>query len=337
MSEKPRGWLSNLPGDARRRHRLRVSILLLLAVGPGLYGWLTQPRAQEAPTLVGPSIVVLANQRNVAATVNMVLSEGSGGQSSELRMSILPTSKVTGPVTLTVELDDFPAGVTGEDGTPEQLPVIHAPAGNPVFGSPPEAAPTPAAHYADYAVIEPLGQLTPAQITVIARHTQIGEASQGAQLRVAFPDLIGEAPGPNPSVGYPLQDLYTGQIQASQLSSGQAYPLALQAGKSTFSAAGTGLAGYQSVAGDSPLLLGSMWAWNGINDATVLAVNVATQDREQYKVFLSGIALGVAGGAVIALLLELIPPEPADQGALTEGASGAAKSPETGTEPRPPG
>jgi hypothetical protein len=301
-----------LAGDARRRHWLRVSLLLILVVVPGLYGWLNRPPVQEAPDLVGPSVVVLANQSGVAATVNMVLSVGLGDdeRSSKLQLTVLPTSNISGTVRLTVELNDFPSGTKGASGTPRNLPVIQAPGPDSVYGSLAQAAPSPPPGYQDYAVTEPAAPMAPTIITIVAEKATIGEAEKGAQLRVAFPDLVGEAPGANPSVGYPLQYLYSG-AGASQGSSGNGYPLALQAGTSTFSAGGTRLSDYQILTGDSPVLLGSGWHWNGVNDVTVLAANVGTEDQQQHDLFYSGIALGLAAGAVIALLVELIPAESA--------------------------
>jgi hypothetical protein len=289
-----------------------VFLLLILVIAPGTYGFLNLPSAQEAPDLVGPSIVVLASQPGVAATVNMVLSAGLGaaGQSSKLQLTVLPASSISAPVTLTVELNDFPSGTTGVSGTPQKLPLIQAPAANSSYGSLAEAAPSPPAGYQDYAVTERFASTRPAIITIMARKANIGEATAGAQLRVAFPVLVGEAPGANPSVGYPLQYLYSG-AQAPQPSSATGYPLALQAGTSMFSAGSTRLSDYQILAGDSPLQLGLDWRWDGVNDVTVLAANVATEDRQQDDVFYAGVALGLAAGAVISLLVELIPVESA--------------------------
>ena len=88
------------------------------------------------------------------------------------------------------------------------------------------------------------------------------------------------------------------------------YPVALQAGMSSF----TGgprllLYRYQVLAGDSPVPLGTSWAWYQISGAEVLAADLAGVDVQQNHLFYSGIAFGVAAGALISLLMEVIPVE----------------------------
>jgi hypothetical protein len=295
-------------GKRHWRHWVRVLLLLILVVVPGTYGFRNLPRTPEAPELIGPSIVVLASQARVAATVNMVLSVGLGadGQSSQLQLTVLPASGINLPLTLTVELNDFPAGTTGVSGTQPKLPVIQAPAATSPYSSLAEAAPPPPEGYQDYAVTEPITSTStpPPPITIMAPNTPIGEATAGAQLRVAFPDLVGEAPGANPSAGYQLGSLYSG-AQASKSATTVGYPLALQAGTSWFKPGGIRLADYQILAGDSPVPLGGDWRWAGVNDVTVLAANVGIEDKNQDNVFYAGVALGLAAGAVITLLVEL--------------------------------
>jgi hypothetical protein len=298
-----------LVATPRRRHWTRVGLCLILVVGPGLYGWLYRPSPQEAPELVGPKIAILSDQRDVAATVNMTLSvdPGQAGQSSKLQIAIVPTS-ISRSAMLTVELDDFPSRTKLILG-PSQLSVIHPPATNPAFGTLLQASPT-AVGYSDYVVTgHSIGPNSPALITILTQETQdkpFGEAVKGAQLRVTFPALEGETPGANPSTPLQFQDLYSG----AQASSGSGYPLALQAGMNTFTFQGTNLSDYQFLAGDSPVPLNTEWSWDGINDVTALAANVATQDADQRHLFYSGVAFGIAAGAVISFLLELIPADP---------------------------
>jgi hypothetical protein len=313
-------------GDAGKRpwrHWVRVLLLLILVVVPGIYGFRNLPSAPEAPELIGPSIVVLASQPRVAATVNMVLSVGLGadGQSSQLQLTVLPASSING-LTLTVELNDFPAGTTGVSGAPQQLPVIQAPTAASPYSSLAEAAPPPPTGYQDYAVTEKITSTPPPPITIMAPNAQIGEATAGAQLRVAFPDLVGEAPGATPSGGYPLQFLYSG-AQASPSSPATGYPLALQAGTSWFKPGGIRLADYQVLAGDSPVPLGGDWRWAGVNEVTVLAANVGIQDKDQDTVFYAGVALGLATGALISLLVELFWDKPEKKKPGQPPASGA--------------
>jgi hypothetical protein len=296
----PFRWLASTP---QHRHWTRVGLCLILVVGPALYGALSWPGTPEAPDPVGPKVVILADQP-LAATVNMALSVA--GQSSELQLTILPTSKITSSVMLTVQLDNFPAGTTGTAGTPKQLPVIHA-AANSALASPLQAAPQSPTGYQDYAVNGMIpDQTTPAKINIMTTEKPVGEAISGAQLRVTFPALVGETAGANPSASIPFQSLYTG----AQASSGSGYPLALQAGTATFTFQGTPLSDYQFLAGDSPIPLGSQWFWDGINDVTALAANIGTQDADQTQVFICGVAFGVAAGALISFFLELIPADP---------------------------
>lgn len=299
-------------GASRRRHRIRVVVLGSFVAVPLLAGWLIRPRVQEVPNVVGPSVVVLASQPGVAATVNATLSLDHGHEShaSELQLQLLATSKISGTVGLTVELNDFPSGTTVAGA---RIVPVRPPAAGSVSAALPVAAVPYPPGYRDYAVPAALTRLknsSPALTTItILAPKPIGEDSRGAQLRVAFPVLRGEGPGANASAVYQIQDLFPG---ASSLpGSGQGHPVALQAGRSTFSAAGISLASYQILAGDPPTLLSTKsWAWDGINDATVLAANVHTQDIEQLKVFWSGLAIGLASATVIALILELIPAEP---------------------------
>jgi hypothetical protein len=265
-----------------------------------------------------------ASQKDVAATVNMVLSVGLGadGQSSQLQLTVEPASSIKG-VTLTVELNDFPAGTTEVSGPPQKLSVIRPPAANSAYSSLAEAAPPPPPGYQDYLATEQVTSAPPSPITIMAPDAQIGEAALGAQLRVEFPDLVGEAPGASPSVPYQSQSLYSGG-QAAQSSPAAEYPLALQAGTSTFSPGGISLSDYEILAGDSPIQLGQDWHWDGVNDVTVLAANVGMESRDQDNVFYAGIALGLATGALISLLVELLWDKKKPEQAGTPPASGAA-------------
>ena len=150
---------------------------------------------------------------------------------------------------------------------------------------------------------------------------QIGEITKGGQLRVAFPTFTGETPGSQfsaPACG--TQGSLTGgpdapicaSLSGSPGSAAQArwsVPT-LQAGQSTLASGDPGLlASYQYLAGDAPTLLnGSGWTWTGINGATMLAANVTAEGTQQNNVFYSGIYLGVAAAAAIALITELFRP-----------------------------
>ena len=55
---------------------------------------------------------------------------------------------------------------------------------------------------------------------------------------------------------------------------------------------------------------------------TALAANISAQDTDQKHLFYSGVAFGVAAGALISLVLELIPADPVkrDRGRGQQGA-----------------
>lgn len=294
--------------DARKkRHRWRLFLLFLLVVGPTAFGVLNLPSTQEAPPLVGPSIAVQASKQDVTVLVNMVLSAGVGldGQSSQLTLAVQPVSGTDLPFTLTAELDDFPVGTTGVSGVPQALPLIGAPANN-VYSSTAEAAPKTPPGYQDYKVTEDITTTTPPPVIFMAPNAQFGDTTAGAQLRVVFPDLAGEAPGANPSAAYPSGSLYSGGgAQGSSSSSPKTYPLALQAGTSWFMPGGIVLSNYQILAGDSPIPLGNDWRWVGVNDVNVLAANVQSEDTAQTIQFYGGVAFGLAAGAATAFLVEL--------------------------------
>jgi hypothetical protein len=302
-------WCHAMVSTAWRRHWFRVSLCVILVAVPALIGWLLRPSPEEAPYLVGPKIVVMADQKDVAATVNMVLTvyPAHAVPSSKLQLTIVPAS-ASGSATLTVELDDFPSGTT-DISAPSQLSTIQAPVASSASAAPLQAAPQTPRNYSDYVVTgQTLGQKTPARITIVTENTPVGEAIKGAQLRVTFPALVGETPGANPSASLSPTDLYRGAPAPS--SSAPDFPLALQAGSAAFMFPSTNLSEYQFLAGDSPVQLGSQWSWDGINDVTALAANIAAQDRDNDHLFYSGVAFGVAGGALISLVLELIPADP---------------------------
>jgi hypothetical protein len=134
-----------------------------------------------------------------------------------------------------------------------------------------------------------------------------------ARIRVAFPDLYGETPGPQYSqqaCGGPatsISGLYAGICASLPPGASSLWAPVLQAGKSTLTS--SGLAGYEYLAGDAPTLLGGNgWTWEGVDGATLLAASVTAQDAEQGNVFRGGIYLGIAGGAAIAFAAELFRP-----------------------------
>jgi hypothetical protein len=314
-SKPPPRQRRGLALDARQRHWLRALILLVVTFVAALYGSVHRPSVQQAPDVVGPSIVVLADRQGVAATVNTQLSVRHNGRSSELTVTITPTSSNGAGAALTVVLRDFPAGSKGTAGTQPKLPEVSAPAqSSPAVSSPEAALPTPRG-YKDYALTEQFGAagtVSSGAVTItITAPRPVGEATRGYQLRVDIPDLVGAASAASVNTAYPIQDLVSGLSSAQSRADG--YPVALQAGQSSFSDAFVHLSDYQILAGDSPTPLGRQWTWTGINAAAALAADVGGQQEQQKSVFYSGIALGVAASAAIGLILELIPSQPAGE------------------------
>jgi hypothetical protein len=128
---------------------------------------------------------------------------------------------------------------------------------------------------------------------------------------VAFPALIGEKPGaPVQNCGVAAGALGPFSTICEQVpDKTQWVPISLDAGTTTFSSADPALGDYQYLAGDNPTLLGGdQWMWSGINDVQVLAVNVREQANGQNGLFWSGVLLGLAGGAGIACVGELLRP-----------------------------
>jgi hypothetical protein len=280
------------PGERRPRSErfwswLRVVVLLPVAIGLGVWGYLLRPIAVKPLSVVQPTITILANEQDVTATVDMALSFDPGQtRPYSLILTLTPTNS-SQSVKFAVSFDHFPSGS------------LHM------------------SHNAYYTVINSTPGLsgTASQsppFTYRSAHP-IGENIHGAQLRVAFPNLFGEKPGSQSSqacgsagslVGPSYSTICTQLGNQSQW----ATPL-LEAGTTTFSAANPALGDYQYLAGDNPTLLGTTtWMWSGVNGVTMLAASVPAQDNEQNDLFYSGLLLGVAAAAGIACVTELLRP-----------------------------
>jgi len=229
--------------------------------------------------------------------------DNSRSNTLNVQMSILSTH--TKPVNLVAVLSNFPA-YTGYSG----------PSANPLNGLLPPAAIPPQQNLQDYAIKGPavpattaatagLAQQKPALDFTITSATPVGEAGRGSELRIAFPAVTGEVPGNYTPAALPAGSLFGG-FQALLGLPSHVYPPAIQAGASKFTDGMASLSGYQILAGDPPTLLGTGWAWNGINNATVLAASVAGQATDQNRLFWSGILFGVAGAGFITFVFEAI-------------------------------
>lgn len=286
-------------GEGKRRPRsdrfwswLRVVVLLLVTIGLGVWGYLLRPSAAKPISVFEPTITVLANKQDVTATVDMTLSSNLGHTPPySLTLTITPTNPKQG-VEFAVSFRGFPTPASGTS------PNLHM------------------SHDAYYSVINATPGLSGAaaqspRFTFKSAHP-IGENSHGAQLRVAFPNLVGEEPGYQSfqACGSAANRTASYSTICKQLrnQSQWATPL-LEADTTTFSSADPALEDYQYLAGDNPTLLGgNRWRWSGINGVTMLAASVPAQDNEQDDLFYSGLLLGVAAGAGIGCVTELLRP-----------------------------
>ena len=238
-------------------------------------------------------MTVLTNDPKFAGSFTMSLSASS--QLFSLKLTITPATGVPQGTKVRVTFGSVPQPIPSlNTGS------FSSPSGGTEYSE--VASPTATATGTAYSATYTSGQ-------------QIGENASGGRLRVAFPVFTGETPGqqysapacsPQGSLGGPE---YAPLCASLGSNPAQWSVPVLQAGQSTLTSGDPGLAGYQYLAGDSPTLLnGSGWTWTGINGATVLAADVAAEDTQQSNVFYSGIYLGVAASAAIALITELLRP-----------------------------
>lgn len=245
----------------------------------------------------------------MAGGIGWLLRNSTSSHVSTLQLTITPT-QASRPVVFTVTLSNFPRHTTGTPLVPLAEPPATS-AGIARFGPASQAQPRAGPRYADYyvqQVFPAAGSPGPGPI-VITSAAPLGEDEAGTQLRVAIPRIVGEVPGVRIPAGKTGQTLYAGSASAPGFF-GSAFVPTLLPGLSTFtvrSPPAAPLADFQVLAGDPPTtLLGREWAWNGINGATVLAANVAAQDDAQIRLFWAGLALGLAGGAVVTGVIELL-------------------------------
>jgi hypothetical protein len=274
---------------------IRAALFLAIAITLGMVGNHLRPREAPQLSVTEPRITVLTNQQSLPAAIDMSLSASPDkNHLYDLTLTITPTIQVPANTVVEVWFGDVPD-----------------PASSIRVG---ELSSRGQKEYSEIA--EPAGGTTshaPAYAATYSSAQQIGENTAGGRIRVAFPDLVGERPGPQFSTlacsGSTASVLQQDPAICASLGirASTMWVPVLQAGQSTLTSGG--LAGYQYLAGDAPTLLGdSGWTWTGINGATVLAASVAAEDTQQNNLFYSGIWLGVAASAAIAFLTELLRP-----------------------------
>jgi hypothetical protein len=286
----------------------KAGIALVFFLAAGSLGWQLRPTAADTPSVVGPSITIVADQPGFGATLGMSLSAGGrqAAQSSKLTLTITPTLAVRRLTRLTVVFSNFPLHLSGSSITPVGSASIGT--SSIAAGLAPLAA-TPARDKDDYVVREVLqpGSQPPPPLAINATaRAAIGAGAKGSQLRVALPDVINELPGDYLPALYPASSEFAGVLNLPpSVLPRPAYQPALQAGQSSFFWAQAPLSGFQILSGDPPTLLGNHgWTWNGINNATVLAENVKMEASQQNELFFSGVLLGLAGAALLTALAE---------------------------------
>lgn len=275
----------------------RAGVFLAVAIAFLALGYHFGPGSEPQLLVAEPKVTVLTNDPHFAGSVNMSLSASGQPQLYSLKLTITPATPAPRGTQVKVWFGSVPQPITGL-----QNGVVSSPQSGKEYYEP--VSPTPTA--------------TGAQTyTDTYKSTQqIGEATQGGRLRVAFPAFTGETPGSQFST--PACSPQGSLTRAQDAAICSSLPSAtrdqwsvpdLQAGQSTLTSGDPGLAGYQYLAGDSPTLLnGTGWTWTGINRATVLAADLAAEDTQQSNVFYSGIYLGVGASAAIALIAELLRP-----------------------------
>jgi hypothetical protein len=265
----------------------RFIVLFVLAIGLGTWGLLLRPSAARPIRVSLPQVTVLANKQDVTARVDMKLvSNLREKKPYSLTLTITPANP-SQSVTFAVSFKGFPKPAAGSG-------ILYK------------------SHNAFYTMIT----WTPGMSGVTSQGKpftfksagRIGESSSGPQLRVAFPDLIGEQPG-SQACGLAASLQGSDSTICAQLGNQPQWTPLLEAGTSTFSSPDPALGNYQYLAGDDPTLLGgNTWMWSGINGVTMLAASVQEQDNEQNDLFYGGLLLGVAAAAGIMCLTELLRP-----------------------------
>lgn len=277
------------PESERLWSWIRACIFLLAAAGFGVPGYLLRPATEHQLSVSEPMITVLASLQNVTAKVDMTLS--AKASSYTFTLTLTPVNPPAQKVVLAVWFDGFPTRASGTSLIPSEN-----------------------AYYATGTLLPgSSGAASKGEEFTFRSSQRIGEAANRLQLRVAFPELVGEEPGSQysyqacgPQVS--IQSSFAA-ICAGLGSLRTWYTPVLEAGMTKLSSANPGLQGYQVLAGDNPTLLGgNSWTWIGINGVTMLATNVAAQDNQQTDLFYSGVFLGVGGGALIAFFSELLRP-----------------------------
>jgi hypothetical protein len=276
---------------------LRAGVFLVAVVLSGTFGFALRPSGEPQLPVREPTVNILTTDSKFTGSVDMSLStSGKQDQLYSLSLTITPATGGLGGTKVRVIFGSVPQPIpslkTGSFSSPQL--------GTEYYES---ALPTTTATGAQaYSATYKSGQ-------------QIGEAASGGRLRVAFPVFTGETPGLQYSVpACGSQGSFAGPEYSrlcASLGSNRThwYVPVLQAGQSTLKSGDPALAGYQYLSGDEPTLLGGIgWTWVGINGATVLAADVAAEDTQQDHLFYSGILLGVAASAAIALVAELLRP-----------------------------
>jgi hypothetical protein len=226
-------------------------------------------------------------------------------------------SPVTKPVTFVIMLQNFPR-LTGKG----VVPLTWRPTSR--GGAPPAPPPLSPSVAADALGLRsylfrstlrprphvPRGVKTAAEevdLGVTSLHS-LGSVSTGSKLRIAFPLVGSEGQTPVAESYVPLPpDELNDMIQSPSSLPDQVYQPNIVPAVTKYFGGSENLLNFQVLSADPPTLAPDRsWSWNGVSDVTVLAQDLVAADAAQNRLFWSGILIGVAGGAAIVFVLELL-------------------------------
>jgi len=156
----------------------------------------------------------------------------------------------------------------------------------------------------------------PSEPTVkIATQYSVISRSSGSELQVAFPVVLDEKAAsspPPPTQSFRISSLlgaYQNRLAAiGDEPAGPYFEPNLLPGNTQFRPdSGTRLKDYQTLTGTAPAVRpAGAWSWAGIGDVSLLAQDALIADVDQQHLFWDGVAWGVAGGGVIAAVVEAV-------------------------------
>lgn len=324
------------PGDQVARLSLRLAAIVCLALLAAWFGSRLLPREPPTRNFVRPQITVYADQPGVMSALSISLVANTDvpaisepsivnspielGYKLDFTLSIL--SPVTKPIMFVVVLENFPS-LTGSGIVPLTWSAVNtarsgaAASGTAVPGPPvpPNASGSDLRSYLSQPFpVRPRPTNVPAGAVRAGESTSLeltslyslGSVSGGSKLRIVFPLIENEASLQLPSLPIAASE-FSAVIKNFPSLRGPLYQPDIAPATTEYRGLGEDLSDFGELSGDPPVLApDGGWSWSGVGNVTVLAQDLVAADDEQHRLFWSGILIGVAGGAVIAAVLELI-------------------------------